>query len=47
MKVWEKIVFEKVGSEIKGFKNCELNCIAMQMKLELYTSEHHWKKSDV
>lgn len=43
---YSKMVKEAVGCEIKDFSS-ELNCMAIQVKLELYTSETIWKNSDM
>lgn len=40
------MVKEAVGCEINNFSS-ELNCMAIQVKLELYTSETIWKNSDL
>ena len=41
----DKLIKDKVGCKLDVFSG-KLNCQAIQMKVELYTSEHHWKMSD-
>jgi hypothetical protein len=36
---YKKLVKERVGCDIPNFKLQELNCMAIQLKLELYMSE--------
>lgn len=44
--MYKRLIKDKVGCEMKTLCASELNCLAIQLKLELYTSEGNWKNSD-
>ena len=44
--LYTKLIKDRIGCEINGINQSDLNCIAIQLKLELYMSEFHWKNSN-
>jgi len=41
--IYKKLITEKIGCEMSTLCLEELNCLAINLKFELYVSEHNWK----